>query len=67
LKSSQTTERGVEEKQQDESDILIVKQLAVAGVIALRAHAVQARKQRLELLEIHQAAHALADHRTLEW
>jgi hypothetical protein len=52
-------ERRVEEEQQDESGILIEKQLTIASAIAFRTDIMEAREQGLKLLEILQAANTL--------
>ena len=60
LDGPQRADHGIEQEQQHEQAVLVEVQLAVAGLVALAADVVQARKQRGELVEVLQARHVLA-------
>ena len=62
LDGPQGADHGIEQEQQHEHAVLVEMQLAVAGLVALAAHVVQASQQRSELVEILQARHVLFAH-----
>ena len=57
LDGPQGANDGIEEKQQNEHAVLVVMQLAVAGLVSLAADLMQAREEWSELVEILQARH----------
>ena len=59
LDGPQGTDHGIEQEQQHEHAVLIVVQRAVAGLVALAAHLVQACQQGSELVEVLQARYVL--------
>ena len=62
LDGPQGADHGIEQEQQHEHAILVEVQAAVAGLVALAAHFVQARQHRRELVEILQARDVLFAH-----
>jgi hypothetical protein len=59
LDGPQGTNHGMEQEPQDEHAVLVEVQRAVAGLVALATHLVQARRQGSELVELLQARHVL--------
>ena len=55
LQSAQAGNRGTKEVEQQEADVLVVEQLAVAGPIALGADVLEPRQQGHQCVEILQA------------